>query len=209
MSPSFPNTDTSNSWCCRWASALDFRRALKLSRHSPWIYVWILAVTSSQGLRAPCHCRWAFSSSFWSFFLLLSIFSSFLCNLTIAFSSGGWPFLWFLATILISSRQNIVGIITATILFVGFRFLDKSRIYFVWWSHEFVYVFIVFERFPFPSRAIVVVTYTFLFIHFSFNCTSDFSESTPLSKHILWNSFKVSSHMLFLPWLLFVDFSLS
>ena len=151
MSPSFPNKDTTNSWCCCWASAWDLRRASKLSCHSPWIYVWILAVTSCQGLRAPCHCCWAFSSSFWSFFLLLSIFSSFLCNLTIAFSSGGWLFLWFLAAILISSQQNIVGIITATILFVGFRFLDKSRIYFVWWSHEFVCLHSVWTfSVPFP-----------------------------------------------------------
>ena len=162
MSPSFPNTDTTNSWWCCWASAWDLRRASKLSCHSPWIYVRILAVTSCQGLRAPCHCCWAFSSSFWSFFLLLSIFSSFLCNLTIAFSCGGWPFLWFLTAILISSQQNIVGIITATILFVDFRFLDKSRIYFVWWSHKFVYVFIVFERFPFPSRAMLSHTLLYL-----------------------------------------------
>ena len=138
---------------------------------------------------------------------LFPIFSSFLCNRTIAFSNGDWSFLWFLATILISGRQNIVGIIRAIILFMGFCFVEKSRIYFVWWSHKFVssLCWNVFHSLPLR----LLLSHTLLYLsksarHFSFNFAHSFLNSTPMSKHILWNCFKISSHLFFLPWLLFV-----
>ena len=135
MSPSFPNMNTPNSWCSCWASAWDLRRASKtllsfsldLCMDSCCNFI-MLSIASSMSL--PLSLFFFF---FWSFPLCCPVFPVFSATSLLPSAVVAGRFSGFLP-VLISSQQNIVGI----------------RIYFVWWNHKFVYVFIVFWTFSIP-----------------------------------------------------------